>query len=110
MSLKSIKDVTYFKLNNEINRPVNGQIPLHKDKEALEAFFAENVRPNTKTFDSIEDKINYLIEEDYLEAEEKFEHHRVRQRRGSFKRWNRWAPCETSSRSRSATTRATPHG
>lgn len=69
MSLKSIKDVTYFKLNNEINRPVNGQIPLHKDKEALEAFFAENVRPNTKTFDSIEDKINYLIEEDYLEAE-----------------------------------------
>ena len=38
MSLKNLKDVSYFKLNNEINRPVNGQIPLNKDKEALAAF------------------------------------------------------------------------
>lgn len=67
MSLKTLKDVTYFKLNNEINRPVNGQIPLHKDKEALEAFFKENVLPNTMTFPTVTDKINYLIEEDYLE-------------------------------------------
>ena len=34
--------MTYFRLNNEINRPINGQIPLHKDKEALHAFFLEN--------------------------------------------------------------------
>ncbi len=39
MSLKELGDVSYFRLNNEINRPVNGQIPLHKDQEALEAFF-----------------------------------------------------------------------
>lgn len=39
MSLKALKDVSYFKLNNEINRPVNGQIPLQKDQEALQAFF-----------------------------------------------------------------------
>lgn len=38
MSLKNLGDVSYFRLNNEINRPVNGQIPLHKDKEALRAF------------------------------------------------------------------------
>ena len=38
MSLKDLGEVTYFKLNNEINRPVNGQIPLNKDKEALAAF------------------------------------------------------------------------
>ena len=37
MGLKSLEDVTYFRLNNEINRPVNGQIMLHKDKEALDA-------------------------------------------------------------------------
>lgn len=67
MSLKEIKDVSYFKLNNEINRPVDGQIPLHKDKEALAAFFKENVEPNTMTFDSVTDKIDYLIEHDYLE-------------------------------------------
>ena len=38
MGLKSLEDVTYFRLNNEINRPVNGQIMLHKDKEALDAY------------------------------------------------------------------------
>lgn len=69
LSLKEIKDVSYFKLNNEINRPVNGQIPLHKDQEALQAFFTENVLPNTKTFDTIEEKIDYLVEHDYIEAE-----------------------------------------
>lgn len=67
MSLKSLNEVNYFKLNNEINRPVNGQIPLHKDQEALKAFFTENVLPNTKIFPSITDKIDYLIAEDYLE-------------------------------------------
>ncbi|MDN6836468.1 MAG: ribonucleotide-diphosphate reductase subunit alpha, partial [Lactococcus lactis] len=67
MSLKTIKDVSYFKLNNEINRPVNGQIPLNKDQEALEAFFKENVEPNTKTFDSAMDKLNYLIDNEFLD-------------------------------------------
>ena len=67
MGLKSLEDVTYFRLNNEINRPVNGQIMLHKDKEALDAFFKENVVPNTRTFDSITDKIQYLLEHNYIE-------------------------------------------
>lgn len=69
LSLKEIKDVTYFKLNNEINRPVDGQIPLYKDKEALDAFFKENVQPNTRTFASAEEKIKFLIDNDYLESE-----------------------------------------
>ena len=70
MSLKKIaSDVSYFKLNNEINRPVNGQIPLNKDKEALEAFFIENVEPNTMKFSSIKEKIDYLVANDYLETE-----------------------------------------
>ena len=47
MGLKHLEDVTYFRLNNEINRPVNGQIMLHKDKGSLDAFFKENVVPNT---------------------------------------------------------------
>lgn len=69
MSLKDLGEVSYFKLNNEINRPVNGQIPLNKDKEALAAFFKENVEPNTHAFSSVQEKINYLIEEEFLEAE-----------------------------------------
>ncbi len=69
LSLKDLKDVTYFELNNEINRPINDQIPLYKDKEALTAFFNENVEPNTKVFSSVEDKLDFLIKEDYIEAE-----------------------------------------
>ncbi len=68
MGLKQLEDVTYFRLNNEINRPVNGQIMLHKDKEALDAFFKENVVPNSMVFNSITDKIDYLIKHDYIET------------------------------------------
>ena len=71
MSLKTIdiSKVTYFDLNNEINIPVNGQIQLGKDKEALEAFLNENVKPNTKQFSSIKERINYLIQNNYYEEE-----------------------------------------
>lgn len=69
MSLKDLTDVSYFRLNNEINRPVNGQIMLHKDQEAIQAFFKENVLPNTLTFPTMMEKIHYLIREDYLETE-----------------------------------------
>lgn len=71
MSLKDIdiSKVTYFDLNNEINIPVNGQIQIGKDKEALEAFLNENVKPNTKQFSSIKERINYLIQNNYYEEE-----------------------------------------
>lgn len=69
MSLKTLTDVSYYKLNNEINRPVNGQIPLNKDQEALAAFFEENVLPNTMTFTDIHEKLAYLVDHEYLEAE-----------------------------------------
>ena len=61
MSLKELGDVSYFRLNNEINRPVNGQIPLHKDQEAVKAFFKENVLPNTKQFMVQNLEFNWVI-------------------------------------------------
>ena len=67
MSLKNLGDVTYFRLNNEINRPVNNKIPLEKDQLAIKAFFKENVLPNTLRFDSILEKIDYLVRENYIE-------------------------------------------
>ena len=67
LNLKQLKDVSYFELNNEINRPVDDQIPLYKDQEALKAFFKENVEPCTMTFPTIEEKITYLMENDYIE-------------------------------------------
>ncbi|OFI49385.1 ribonucleotide-diphosphate reductase subunit alpha [Floricoccus tropicus] len=69
MSLKNLGDVTYFRLNNEINIPINGQIPLHKDQEALEAFFIENVEPNLMHFDTLRDRFDYLLENDYIEKD-----------------------------------------
>lgn len=60
---------TYFQLNNELNRPVNNQIPLHKDREAVQAYFREQVNPNTVQFDSLEAKLAYLVQEDYIEEE-----------------------------------------
>lgn len=60
---------TYFQLNNELNRPVDNQIPLHKDREAVQAYFREHVNPNTIQFDSLEEKLTYLVHEDYIEEE-----------------------------------------
>ena len=69
MGLKNLENVTYFLLNNEINRPNNGVVPLHKDKEALHAFMKENVEACLMTFDSYEERLNYLIENNYIEEE-----------------------------------------
>lgn len=63
------KEVTYFKLNNELNIPVDNKIPLHKDKEAVRAYFLEHVNPNTVFFHSLQEKLEYLVEENYIEEE-----------------------------------------
>ena len=67
--INKTQEVTYFALNNELNRPVDGKIPLHKDREAVRAFFLEHVNPNTVFFYTLDEKLDYLIEHDYLEAE-----------------------------------------
>lgn len=63
------QSVTYFELNNRVNIPVNGKIPLEKDQEAVRAYFLEHVNPNTVFFYNLEEKIDYLIEQDYIERE-----------------------------------------
>lgn len=68
MSTLKTVETTYFQLNNEINRPVNNQIPLHKDKEAVESYFKEEINPKTVEFESLEEKIDYLIDNDFIEA------------------------------------------
>ncbi|KRN29487.1 ribonucleotide-diphosphate reductase subunit alpha [Lactobacillus selangorensis] len=80
MSLNDIKsqDVTYYALNNEINIPVNGQIPLEKDQEALQAFLKENVEPNTMKFPNLRARFDYLLDNNY------YEHHFVDQYDFSF--------------------------
>ena len=75
------KEITYFKLNNELNRPVNNQIPLHKDREAVRAYFLEHVNPNTVFFYTLDEKLEYLVDNEYLESEflEKYSREFVKQ-------------------------------
>ncbi|MBF0779862.1 MULTISPECIES: class 1b ribonucleoside-diphosphate reductase subunit alpha [unclassified Granulicatella] len=67
--VNQMHEVTYFKLNNELNRPVDGKIPMHKDKEAARAYFLEHVNPNTVFFYTLDEKLDYLIDHDYLEKD-----------------------------------------
>lgn len=67
---KTLEDTkTYFYLNNLVNIPVNGEIPLQRDQEALKAYFKEEIIPNTLTFPSLKEKINFLVEHNYIDLE-----------------------------------------
>ena len=57
----------YFVLNNMLNVPVDGQIPLHYDKEALEEYLNTEIKEKLMTFDSLEEKLEFLITHNYIE-------------------------------------------
>jgi ribonucleoside-diphosphate reductase alpha chain len=63
------KENTYFTLNNLLNIPNNGKIQLDKDKEAVKAYFLEHVNPNTVFFYTLDEKLDYLIENDYIKED-----------------------------------------
>lgn len=60
---------TYFYLNNLVNIPVNGEIPLQRDQEALKAYFEEEIIPNTLTFPSLEEKMEFLVDNNYIDLD-----------------------------------------
>lgn len=66
-SIKSAK--TYFYLNNLVNIPVNGEIPLQRDQEALKAYFEEEIIPNTLKFPSLEEKMEFLVDNNYIDLD-----------------------------------------
>jgi ribonucleoside-diphosphate reductase alpha chain len=47
----------------------NGKIQFGKDKEAARAYFLDHVNQNTVFFHSIEEKLHYLVENEYYEKE-----------------------------------------
>ncbi|MDF7637439.1 class 1b ribonucleoside-diphosphate reductase subunit alpha [Leuconostocaceae bacterium ESL0958] len=62
-----VTDVSYFDLNNEINIPKDNQIQLQKDQEALAAFMKENVEPNLLSFDSLQARLDWMVENDFID-------------------------------------------
>ena len=65
-----VNDLDYNSLNAMLNLyDENGQIQFDKDKEAARQYFLQHVNKNTWFFHSLEEKIDYLIENDYYEEE-----------------------------------------
>ena len=61
---------TYHELNAELNLwSEDGKIQFEKDKEAARAYFLENINQNTVFFHSLEEKLHYLVENEYYEQE-----------------------------------------
>ena len=61
---------SYHELNAMLNLyDENGKIQFDKDKEAAKRYFLDHVNQNTVFFHSLEEKIDYLIEEEYYEKE-----------------------------------------
>ncbi|ETF12657.1 ribonucleotide-diphosphate reductase subunit alpha [Lactiplantibacillus plantarum 4_3] len=59
----------YFYLNNLLNIPVNGQIQVNRDKEALQDYLKTEIEPRTLNFDSIPSYLNYLVTNQYIDEE-----------------------------------------
>ena len=61
---------SYHELNAMINLwDADGKLQLHKDKDAARAYFLDHVNQNTVWFHDIEEKLDYLIENEYYEKE-----------------------------------------
>lgn len=52
-------------LNNEIMIKHDDEYSLHKDKEAVRAYFLEYVNKNTVFFYTLKEKVDYLVEQNY---------------------------------------------
>ncbi|WP_030156786.1 MULTISPECIES: class 1b ribonucleoside-diphosphate reductase subunit alpha [unclassified Glycomyces] len=58
----------YHALNAQLNLfAPDGSIQFDKDREAAQAYFRQHVVPNSIRFESLEEKIAYLIDNDYYE-------------------------------------------
>jgi ribonucleoside-diphosphate reductase alpha chain len=61
---------SYHELNAMLNLyDENGRIQFEKDKEAARAYFLDHVNQNTVFFHSLEEKLDYLVENEYYEKE-----------------------------------------
>ncbi|MFA1657056.1 class 1b ribonucleoside-diphosphate reductase subunit alpha [Klebsiella quasipneumoniae] len=62
--------VDFHALNAMLNLyDSEGRIPFEKDRQAVEAFMATQVQPNTLAFASLEDKLSWLVREDYCDPQ-----------------------------------------
>jgi ribonucleoside-diphosphate reductase alpha chain len=64
------KKYSYHELNAMLNLyGADGKIQFDKDKEAAKAYFLDHVNLNTVFFHSLEEKLEYLVENEYYDTE-----------------------------------------
>ena len=65
-----MSNYSYHELNAMLNLyGPNGEIQFDKDREAAKAYFLDHVNQNTVFFHSLEEKLEYLVENEYYEKE-----------------------------------------
>lgn len=70
MSDQKVSTLTYHELNAMLNLyGPDGKIQFDKDKEAAKQYFLQHVNQNMVWFHTLEEKLNYLVENEYYEAE-----------------------------------------
>lgn len=63
-------ELSYHSLNAMLNHvDENGNIDFETDKKAARQYFIQHVNRNTVFFHTLEEKLNYLVEENYYEKE-----------------------------------------
>ncbi|WP_017430567.1 class 1b ribonucleoside-diphosphate reductase subunit alpha [Vreelandella jeotgali] len=69
-SRQASQTLDYHALNAMLNLyGADGRLQLDKDREAARQYFLQHVNQNTVFFHSLEEKLDYLVEEGYYEAE-----------------------------------------
>jgi ribonucleoside-diphosphate reductase alpha chain len=62
--------ISYHELNAMLNMyDENGKIQFGKDKEAAKSYFLDHVNLNTVFFHTLEEKLTYLVEQEYYEKD-----------------------------------------
>lgn len=61
------REKTYIELNNEVL--LNGQLQVGKDNEATRKYFREHINQNMVWFHDLEEKIDYLLDNNYYSHE-----------------------------------------
>ena len=62
------REKTHIELNNEVLSP-EGQLHIEKDKQAVKKYFVDYINMNMVWFHDLEEKINYLLDNDYYSYE-----------------------------------------
>jgi ribonucleoside-diphosphate reductase alpha chain len=67
--LSRLSKKSYIELNNEVKVMKDGRYQFEKDKEAVKSYFIDHVNTKYRHFHHLEEKMDYLFENDYYDKE-----------------------------------------